>query len=358
MQNYTALPEDWYLIISDIKGSTKAIEAGRYKDVNFVGAMSIVAILNLAKEIEIPFVFGGDGATLFIPASLYDKASLALNNVRTIVKNNFELELRIAILKVDEIYKAGHKLFITKQQVSPNYTQAIIRGGGVEYADALIKREYAKYMLQEIETPEDMADFSSLECRWQEIPSPKEEVLTLLVRAKEDTHYTELFRELDRIFGDLEQRTPIKEKSLHLSFSPKNLRVEASLYSSKFYLKALHIFSMMFINGVGALLMALKIGLWGSYKRRVEESCDTQKFDDMFRTVISATKEERVALEKYLKNEHLKGNLHYGIHKSNTSLMTCLVFSRHGKHVHFVDGSQGGYAVAAKAMKTQLNPTK
>jgi hypothetical protein len=44
----------------------------------------------------------------------------------------------------------------------------------------------------------------------------------------------------------------------------------------------------------------------------------------------------------------------YGLHVSKHALMTCLVFDRFGKQVHFVDGSGGGYALAAKQMKEQL----
>ncbi|MBD0300821.1 MAG: DUF3095 family protein, partial [Tolypothrix sp. T3-bin4] len=61
-RNFKSVPRDWYILISDIVGSTKAIETGRYKDVNLLGACSIIAVLNIAGEIEIPFVFGGDGA--------------------------------------------------------------------------------------------------------------------------------------------------------------------------------------------------------------------------------------------------------------------------------------------------------
>jgi len=32
-------------------------------------------------------------------------------------------------------------------------------------------------------------------------------------------------------------------------------------------------------------------------------------------------------------------------------LMTCLVFERHGRQVHFIDGADGGYAIAAKKLK-------
>lgn len=353
LKSYSRVPDDWYLVITDIKGSTKAIEAGRYKDVNFVGAMGIVALLNLAKEIEIPFLFGGDGASVFIPASLYEQATLSLNNLRNIVQTHFNLELRIALLRVSEIYESAHEILITKHRISPYYTQAIVRGGGLEYADALIKKEYEKYALARIECEENMADFNSLECRWEEISSPKDEVLTLLIKAKNDTEYQKLFEKLESIFGSYEERHPIKEKNLHLSFSPKNLRVEASLLSISFFAKSLRILSMMGINLLGGALMAFKVGLWGEYKHHITQTCDTQKFDDMFRSVISATKSQTRQLELYLQTESQLGNLSYGIHKSDTSLMTCLIFDRHGKHVHFVDGSDGGYALAAKMMKMQ-----
>jgi len=39
---------------------------------------------------------------------------------------------------------------------------------------------------------------------------------------------------------------------------------------------------------------------------------------------------------------------------SPAALLTCLVFGREGDHVHFVDGSDGGYAMAAIQLKQQL----
>jgi hypothetical protein len=35
--------------------------------------------------------------------------------------------------------------------------------------------------------------------------------------------------------------------------------------------------------------------------------------------------------------------------------MTCLVFERNGNQVHFIDGADGGYAIAAKGMKQRIN---
>jgi hypothetical protein len=34
--------------------------------------------------------------------------------------------------------------------------------------------------------------------------------------------------------------------------------------------------------------------------------------------------------------------------------MTCLVFERDGRQVHFVDGADGGYTLAAKKMKERM----
>ncbi len=59
-ENYTDCPEDWYVVITDVKGSTRAIERGDYKAVNSLGVASIMAVLNAVKTESIPFVFGGD----------------------------------------------------------------------------------------------------------------------------------------------------------------------------------------------------------------------------------------------------------------------------------------------------------
>ena len=44
-ENYHELPSDWYVLVSDIKGSTKAIDEGKYKQINMIGAMVIVGIV-------------------------------------------------------------------------------------------------------------------------------------------------------------------------------------------------------------------------------------------------------------------------------------------------------------------------
>ena len=79
--HYQPIPDDWFVVLSDVTHSTAAIAEGKYKEVNFIGAATIVAVLNCARELELPFVFGGDGATLVIPPTLRDAAHQALTAV-------------------------------------------------------------------------------------------------------------------------------------------------------------------------------------------------------------------------------------------------------------------------------------
>jgi hypothetical protein len=94
---------------------------------------------------------------------------------------------------------------------------------------------------------------------------------------------------------------------------------------------------------------------WGFYKEGVLAATDYKKFDDMLRMIISGNQEQREKLVSYLEKKYRNGNLVYGLHSSDRVLMTCLVFERNGRQVHFVDGADGGYAIAAKSMKQRIN---
>lgn len=47
-----------------------AIRSGLYKAVNILGVSVITAVVNVAKPLTIPYMFGGDGASLCIPPAL------------------------------------------------------------------------------------------------------------------------------------------------------------------------------------------------------------------------------------------------------------------------------------------------
>jgi hypothetical protein len=60
-------------------------------------------------------------------------------------------------------------------------------------------------------------------------------------------------------------------------------------------------------------------------------------------------------IERHLEREYRDGRLVWGMHLADTALMTCLVFSLDShEHVHFIDGSDGGFAMAAVGFKERL----
>jgi hypothetical protein len=132
------------------------------------------------------------------------------------------------------------------------------------------------------------------------------------------------------------------------------LNAEASIFSKSKIGKLFNFFRIYIENILGKYLMSKGKGNWGDYKNRILRTTDTEKFDDMIRMVISINNKDLKTLESFLEDEYKKRNIIYGIHKSNSALMTCLIFERHGKHIHFIDSSNGGYAIAAKQMKNQI----
>lgn len=66
---HVPVPRDWWIVVADVVGSTKAIQAGAYKSVNTVGVACIAAVMNVDRSVAIPFVFGGDGATFAVPSN-------------------------------------------------------------------------------------------------------------------------------------------------------------------------------------------------------------------------------------------------------------------------------------------------
>ena len=72
------VPKDWWIVVADVAGSTEAIQAGAYKNVNTVGVACIAAVMNVDRDIDVPFVFGGDGASFAVPDLLCERVTMAL----------------------------------------------------------------------------------------------------------------------------------------------------------------------------------------------------------------------------------------------------------------------------------------
>lgn len=179
---FTVVPGDWHVIVTDVKGSTRALSSGRHHLVNLVATGSIIAALNISRaaDIRIPFFFGGDGATLVVPDTLVAPILQALNRHRANALRNFSLELRVGSVPVAKVYADGQKLAIAKARMSATFTIPVVLGAGLQHAEKIIKGE-------DFEPDAALADEAALnlegmECRWDSLKPPvdTQEVLSLI----------------------------------------------------------------------------------------------------------------------------------------------------------------------------------
>jgi hypothetical protein len=357
---YRDVPADWLIAITDVRGSTQAIEEGRYKEVNGIAAASITALLNAAPQgMELPFVFGGDGATVVFPAMMRAAAVNALIATQRLARDQFQLDLRIGIVPVAAVLAAGYGVRVARLRFSQNFSQAVFTGGGLSYADRLIKDPavQAQYLIVDDGEPHE-ADFSGYECRWSEMPSASSETLSLIVMAtsrslaQNKQIYRDVILTIESIYGDKDTRNPIDVQKMLPAWRLRLFGVETRIRQRTSSIWAR--LKLMVWTWGGYFLWRYRDNIWEPYKQVVVDSTDREKFDDVLRMIIAGTQLQRELLTKFLEKRRLAGDLVYGIHVSTHTLMTCLVFDRFGRQVHFVDGSGGGYALAARQMKAQL----
>ncbi len=367
VNHHLQMPSDWWVIVADVSNSTKAIETGAYKEVNTVGVACIAAVLNVDRRIDIPFVFGGDGATFAVPDEMLDGVMAALRQAQRMARESFGLTLRVGLVRGMDLLERGLWTRIAKVRLSPHVVQAAFSGRGWKEADRLIKSPQEQRVLRVHENQGPCeGSFEGFECRWQNVPSFLDHNLALMVvalssqeKAGNET-YRSVLDAIGRIYGKASDYHPLSEQSMRLSFNSQHLRHEWRVRSSQRLVGgriryAMRLFSL---NLIGKYFIAFKKDTpkvrWSKYVKEMLDNSDFRKFDGSLRMVIDGSEAQFLALQSYLDDMHQQGHLVYGMHRSREALLTCIVSSYNGNHMHFVDGSAGGYATAARELKVQL----
>ncbi|MBT6178564.1 MAG: DUF3095 domain-containing protein [Deltaproteobacteria bacterium] len=353
--NYHAAPRNWWVIITDVKGSTKAIENGRYQDVNTIGAATIASLQNVMAQEAFPFAFGGDGATAIIPDYKKQEAENELCALRTLAESNFGLGLRVGMVSVAELEDEGLPVLVGKYELQSRYPMAVFRGGALTRAEAKVKESEEKYGVAC--HGNNATDLSKLSCRWQPLKSQNGKIITLLVQALHKDKvatYLQFTKKLEAIMGgNLETANPVNPEKMRYRSLSKMLTAE-----KRFQRSFLSLLGRMATIVMAWMIFATNLfKLIPSMRRYMDENpshSDYKKFDEMLRMVLDCSQFQINAIEKLCEEQFAKGTIHYGIHCSHEALMTCYVPTMNaGEHIHFIDGGDGGYAMAAKQLKAQ-----
>jgi hypothetical protein len=352
---YSALPDDWTIGIADIVESTRAIAAQRYKAVNMAGAAVIAAVTNALEGREFPFVFGGDGASFAVGSDDLACARDALASTATWVKDDLNLAMRVALIPVAAIRAQGFDVRVARYAPSQNLSYAMFTGGGLGWAEAAMKRgEFAVPVAPAGSTP----DLSGLSCRFEEIPSVRGVILSVLVVPAAGADMAAFRRVIEDMIVLVERSPdagrPVPAGGPPLRWPPAGLDFEVRTERRGSP-------SVRRIRVLGRTLMAYVIMRFGisvggfvpkTYVQQVVENSDFRKYDDGLRMILDCTPELESALKRRLIAAASAGTIRYGLHRQDAAMMTCFTPSAlRSDHVHFIDGARGGYASAATALK-------
>jgi len=183
-------------------------------------------------------------------------------------------------------------------------------------------------------------------------------VVALGERAEREDTYRNVLAAISALVG--QETHPLSSRQMTLKPYNGDFSVEARLRSGqsqgRAYKKAERRARRLSFAGRGLLRLGLSAGGFNgaSYMSEFLQNTDFQKFDEALRMVLDMPEADSRQLARYLQDRFVEGKLAYGMHLSDHALITCMVKSYEGNHVHFVDGADGGYALAAKQLKTQL----
>jgi hypothetical protein len=152
---------------------------------------------------------------------------------------------------------------------------------------------------------------------------------------------------------------PVDTSRLTLATDAATLAAETNLVDASAASRMANAVRVRWTNRIGSTLMQRGWAFGGfdgqNYPASLVDRTDFRKFDDALRMVVDVDEQTRAEIERMLSTLRADGRIAYGVYASDTALMTCLIQDYDTQHVHFIDGADGGYALAAKSLKAQLS---
>ena len=319
------------------------------------GAAVIAAVTNALEGREFPFVFGGDGASFAVSPGDLARARDALAATAIWVEESLNLVMRVGLVPVKDIRAQGLDIRVARFGPSANLSYAMFSGGGLGWADAAMKRgEFAVPAAD----PGTQPDLSGLSCRFEEIPSTRGLILSVLVVPVGGADPLAFRKVIEDIIKLVEQSPdagrPVPPGGPPLRWPPAGVEYEARAARGGPLLKRRSIVLAVTLWAYVVMRFGIKVGNFvpKNYVQQVVENSDFRKYDDGLRMILDCSAELERALAELLARAASARIVRYGLHRQDAAMMTCFTPSvMRSDHVHFIDGARGGYASAATALK-------
>ncbi|WP_340158711.1 DUF3095 family protein [uncultured Maribacter sp.] len=353
---FVDVPKSWHVVVVDILNSTSAVNAGNHHQVNLTATGAIISVLNAIRKVkrsnEIPYFFGGDGATFIVPSSLLNKIIHVLENYRIHIKRKIDLVLRVGEIPVSNLIESEVQLKIAKHRLTDKLSIPIVLGDGLKVMESMIKSSFKEEETTAFD--ETLLNLEGMECRWDQILPDQQQtkVVCLLLDASLEKDqrnvYKKVLAQMDEEFGKFENRQPIKSNNLKLDPNPTKVWEEMKIRLTS--TSWMYFFKSWLKSNFGRIYLNLTSG-GKQYLSQIEQLSHTFMLDGMINTVFTAEQKSIDRFIAFLDEMERDKKLIYGIHVTHASVMSCYVLDRRTTHSHFVDGTEGGYTSAAKMFK-------
>ncbi len=354
---YKDVPQDWFVLVTDVENSTPFVDSGRQQEVNLAATGSIVACLNVARPmgIDIPFFFGGDGATLIVPPAIVELCMDVLQQHSKRCESNFGFNLRVGNRPLSELKANGAVLKLLRFQRNKLHTMPIVMGDALKIAERSVKS--SDDLITEALRKQAL-NLDGMECKWDKIKPPEEwqEVVSFIITAnrvgQQAQVYADVLRDFKNIYGDDDQRSPLIPKHLNMVRKIDQLKNEVKMKYNKVTGKRL--IDSYGRNLVGRLYLK-HFSKGKNYVNELIQLTETLLLDGAINTIVSGNEKQRERMQTVLDKMENNGLINYGLHVSRRSVISCYVTGLDDYHIHFLDGENGGYTKASKVLKKKLN---
>jgi hypothetical protein len=301
-----------------------------------------------------------------VPPERFPEAREALAATCSFAASAYGMTLRAGALSVGEIRRAGADVRVARYEPSPGNAFGLFLGGGVQLVERALKGREPSLPAAGVVIPADtgdaMPDLGGLSCRWSPLESTRGKIVAVIVTGAADPAviHDQIVRIADPEHLGL---GAVRPENLKAKWPPRTLMIEARARCRGkdgrhgwLWLSAAALFFETLLAWA-VFKRGKPIGGFDPtrYKAEMAQNTDFAKYDDTLAMVIDCPEDRIAAIRAWLDGPCARGELSYGIHVSDVALMTCLVESPvANRHVHFVDGGEGGYCQAAKEMKGRL----
>lgn len=202
-------------------------------------------------------------------------------------------------------------------------------------------------------------DLTGLSCQWGPVKSSKGKIISLIVKQAAGStakHFEEATRKIVLALKKSKAVNPVHETGPQIRWPTGSIDLQSRIGPDnklRILKKASTLFMTVFYWGIFKLALPFPGFRPNLYRADVAINADFQKFNDGLMMTVDCTLASIENLKRILAKAADDGIIRYGLQLQDEALITCVVPSISNRdHMHFIDGSGGGYASAANQLKT------